>query len=113
MILVRHGQSEFNVHYGRTRQDPGIRDARLTEHGRRQARFAAGLLAGEALEAIVASPYTRALETAHIIADSLGLPVHVERLVAERAAFTCDIGTSPAELASRWPWVVFDHLDDP
>jgi broad specificity phosphatase PhoE len=113
MILVRHGQSEFNVHYGRTRQDPGIQDAKLTEHGRRQARFAAGLLAGEDLAAIVASPYTRALETAHVIADALGLPVRVESLVAERAAFTCDIGTRPAELALRWPRVAFDHLADP
>jgi glucosyl-3-phosphoglycerate phosphatase len=113
MILVRHGQSEFNVHYGRTRRDPGIPDARLTEHGRRQARFAAERLAGEPLAAVVASPYTRALETAHVIADALGLPVHVERLVAERAAFTCDIGTSPAALAARWPGVAFDHLADP
>ena len=113
MILVRHGQSEFNVHYGRTREDPGIRDARLTEHGRRQARFAAEILAGQDLAAIVASPYSRALETAHVIADALGLPIAVEPLVAERAAFTCDIGSSPAELAARWPHLAFDHLDDP
>lgn len=113
MILVRHGQSEFNVHYGRTRQDPGIRDAKLTEHGRTQARFAADLLAGEELELIVASPYTRTLETAHVIADALKLPIVVDRLVAERAAFTCDIGSSPADLAARWPHLPFDHLDDP
>ena len=26
MILIRHGESEFNVHFNRTRIDPGIRD---------------------------------------------------------------------------------------
>ena len=41
MILIRHGQSEFNVIYGKTRVDPGIRDPKLTELGRRQALAAA------------------------------------------------------------------------
>ena len=44
MILMRHGQSHFNVHYGRTRQDPGLRDPGLTELGRQQAAAAAALL---------------------------------------------------------------------
>ena len=30
MILVRHAESEWNVHYGRTRIDPGIADPPLT-----------------------------------------------------------------------------------
>ena len=38
MILIRHGQSEFNVVYGKTRVDPGIRDPRLTALGERQAQ---------------------------------------------------------------------------
>jgi len=41
MILLRHGQSEFNVVYNVTRVDPGIPDPRLTEEGRRQALVAA------------------------------------------------------------------------
>jgi broad specificity phosphatase PhoE len=113
MILVRHGQSEFNVHYGATRQDPGIRDAPLTATGREQARAAAAALARVDLKRIVASPYTRTLETAEILADSLNLPITVEPLVGERAAFTCDIGSSPALLRDRWPHLSFDHLGDP
>ena len=45
MILVRHGQSEFNVVYSVTRVDPGIPDPKLTDEGRRQARDVASALA--------------------------------------------------------------------
>ena len=48
MILLRHGQSEFNVAFNATRVDPGIPDPRLTEEGRRQARAAAVALAAAA-----------------------------------------------------------------
>ena len=36
MIVMRHGESEFNVVYGRTGTDPGIRDPKLTARGRDQ-----------------------------------------------------------------------------
>jgi broad specificity phosphatase PhoE len=31
MILLRHGQSEFNLHFSVTRRDPGIADPKLTQ----------------------------------------------------------------------------------
>jgi len=110
VILLRHGQSEFNVIYAETRRDPGIRDPRLTEEGRRQAASAAVSLAEHRVRRIVTSPYTRALETAEIVASALGLPISVEPLVRERAAFTCDIGTVRSELAGRWPSLDLAHL---
>ena len=112
MILIRHGQSYFNLHYGATRVDPGIPDPQLTEAGRQQALAALETLRPRAVKRLIASPYTRALETAHIIAGALGLPIAVEPLVRERAAFTCDIGTPPAELARRWPRLSFHHLEE-
>ncbi len=112
MILIRHGQSYFNLHYGATRVDPGIPDPELTEAGRQQALAALETLRPRAVKRVIASPYTRALETAHIIAGALGLPIAVEPLVRERAAFTCDIGTPPAELARRWPRLSFHHLEE-
>ena len=45
MILVRHGESHFNRHYGATREDPGIADPGLTHEGIEQARQAARLVA--------------------------------------------------------------------
>jgi broad specificity phosphatase PhoE len=110
VILIRHGQSEFNVHYGRTRQDPGIRDPGLTEEGRAQAHTAAATLGAQDLRRLVSSPYRRALETAEIIAGALRLPVTVDPMVGERAAFSCDFGSGPVELARRWPAWSFDHL---
>ncbi|MFN8758257.1 MAG: histidine phosphatase family protein [Tagaea sp.] len=113
MLLIRHGQSEFNAVYSRTRVDPGIPDPRLTEEGQRQAYAAARTLAAHGVTRLIASPYTRALETATIIAGELGLAIEVDALVRERAAFHCDIGAPPETLARRFPHLRFDHLDDP
>jgi broad specificity phosphatase PhoE len=112
MILVRHGQSEFNVVYSVTRRDPGIPDPRLTEEGKRQAEAAAAALAGRDVAELVASPYTRALETAEIIAGKLGLPIRVEPLVREHCRFHCDIGSARSVLSGRWPALDFAHLPE-
>jgi len=112
MILLRHGQSEFNVVYSATRVDPGIPDPRLTEEGRRQALAAAEVLREESLDRIVTSPYTRALETAEIIAGKLGLEVEIEPLVREQRLFHCDIGSPRALLAERWPALDFARLEE-
>src|SRR5579871_6615691 len=71
MILLRHGQSEFNVHFNATRRDPGIVDPALTPLGHEEAARAASLLASEGLERIICSPYTRALQTAQPVARAL------------------------------------------
>jgi len=113
MILLRHAQSEFNAAFSVTRIDPGIPDPRLTAAGQAQAAAAAEALRGTGVKRLISSPYRRALETATIIADALGLEVTVEPLVRERAAFHCDIGTGPAGLRSLFPRYSFDHLDDP
>jgi broad specificity phosphatase PhoE len=113
MLLVRHGQSEFNVIYARTRVDPAIPDPKLTDEGRRQAAEAAAKLATHGVTRVLASPYTRAIETAEIIAGYLGIDVAIEPLVRERAAFHCDIGTPRDALQRRFPALDFAHLDEP
>ena len=112
MKLVRHGQSHFNVHYSATREDPGIVDPGLTELGVTQAREAARTLAEQDIRRIIASPYSRTLETAEIIATELDLPVTIERLVHERAYFVCDIGSPRSHLTQRWPAFDFGDLDE-
>jgi broad specificity phosphatase PhoE len=113
VILVRHGQTEFNRVFSATRRDPGIRDPHLTDRGRRQAELAARVLRSHPLSRLISSPYARALETASIIAEQTDLPITVEPLIAERFCFTCDIGSPLSELRARWPAVTFDHLEDP
>ncbi len=112
MILLRHGQSEFNVVFTATRRDPGIIDPRLTALGHAQAEHAAEALAGAGLRRIIVSPYTRALQTAAPIARRLGVPVHVNPIVRERFAFACDIGTQRSALARAWPEHDFAAIDE-
>jgi len=112
MILIRHGQSEWNAAYNRTRVDPGIPDPPLTAVGRDQALRAAEILAEHRMARLLVSPYRRTIQTAEIIARELALPMVIEPLVRERAAFSCDVGTARTHLAGAWPHLRFDHLDE-
>lgn len=115
MILVRHGQSEFNVRFAQNPVDPGIRDPHLTEIGRRQIAAAAAFIAEthrDGLRRIVASPYSRTLQSAAILADALDLPVQIDADIREHAHFTCDIGTTRTDLLTQWPHLDFGHLDE-
>ena len=69
LYFVRHGQSEYN----RRRLYTGQTDVPLTDRGREQARLA-GRQTDAAFDLIVASPLSRALETAQLIAAEIGYP---------------------------------------
>ena len=112
MILIRHGQTIFNVIFSVTRIDPGVPDPLLTSRGRGQARDIAASLAGEDIERIVASPYRRAIQTADTVARSLGVPLTIDPDVRERFSFSCDVGTRTSELARTWPEYDFTHLEE-
>lgn len=112
MILIRHAQSEWNRHFAETRIDPGIPDPELTELGRQQARTLAEQLSSYALNALVASPFKRTLETAEIVASVLNLPISVNALVRERCVFSCDIGSHPDVLKDHNPDIDFSDLED-
>lgn len=112
MILLRHGQSEFNLHFTVTRRDPGITDPKLTDLGHKQAAEAVNRLAEQRITRIIASPYTRALETAAPIARALGVKVIINPIVRERYAFACDVGTPRTELASTWPEHDFSTIEE-
>ncbi|RII41071.1 histidine phosphatase family protein [Galactobacter valiniphilus] len=70
LAFVRHGQTDWNA-AGRLQ---GQVDIPLNDTGREQAREAAVQFEGGGWDAVVASPLGRALETATIIAEHLGLP---------------------------------------
>jgi broad specificity phosphatase PhoE len=110
MFLLRHGQSYFNLHFNKTRVDPGIEDPELTAVGAEQAAAAAAQLADIALTRIIISPYTRALQTAEPILAVHRVPVDIMQEVRERTAFVCDVGSSPTVLANRFPQHEFAHL---
>ncbi len=112
MILLRHGQSEFNLAFTQTRRDPGIVDPALTPLGHDQAQAATAALAGMGIKRILASPYTRALQTAQPVAAALGLPILIHPMVRERYAFSCDIGSPVSRLAQSWPEHDFSGVDE-
>ena len=112
MILLRHGETMFNVIYGSSRRDPGIHDPKLTTWGRGQAERMATALRDRPIARLICSPYTRALETAAIIAGVVERPVIVDTRVRERGAFSCDVGTPRSELAATWTAFDFDHIDE-
>lgn len=110
-LLVRHAESEWNLHFGPSRIDMGLHDPPLTPAGRDQAEAAVDGLRGEELTRIVASPYRRALQTATIFAGALQLPISIDPDVRERCAFSCDQGSAPEILAREWPELDFAGLD--
>lgn len=112
MILLRHGQSEFNVRFSVTRRDPGIIDPALTPLGHQQARDAAEALAPIGIDRIITSPYTRALQTVAPIARALDVPVLINPIVRERYAFACDVGTARDQLERDWPHLDFSRVDE-
>jgi broad specificity phosphatase PhoE len=70
-ILIRHGQTEWN----QKERFRGWVDIDLDETGIRQAEAAAPRIARWEVAAIYASPLRRAMATAEIIAQPLGIPV--------------------------------------
>jgi broad specificity phosphatase PhoE len=79
---------------------------------RRQARAAGGALAHSGIRRILASPYTRALQTAAEVADMLHVPVQIDAMVRERFAFACDIGTAASRLMQEWPAHDFSAIEE-
>lgn len=78
-FFVRHGESEANA----TGVFSGRRDSPLTDRGRRQADVVADALRDSAFDRIVATPLSRSLDTALVIARRRKMPVYVERDLIE------------------------------
>jgi broad specificity phosphatase PhoE len=76
--LARHGYRADYVDpdWRRTAERP--HDTPLSSDGREQARALAGRLVGEGLRHVLSSPFLRAVETAHPVAERLGLPLCIE-----------------------------------
>ncbi len=77
VYFVRHGESVANLSDRNGTPRPEDAD-RLSDRGWEQARSLGRRLQGEDLELIVASPMTRAQETAQGIAEVLELPVETD-----------------------------------
>ena len=84
VILLRHGEPDWNPGGGPSVEDPG-----LTPFGWAQARAAAARLASATIDAIYVSPYRRSQETASALAEATGVaPVTIEALAEVGIAVT-------------------------
>jgi broad specificity phosphatase PhoE len=102
LLLVRHGQSEWNA-AGRWQ---GQADPPLSDQGRVQAREAARSVG--AVDAIWASDLQRAVETAAIVAEDIGVgPVTVDPDLRERDAGEFS-GLTRDEIELRFPGYLAD-----
>ena len=79
--LLRHGQTDWNIDL----RLQGSTDIPLNETGRNQARLAASVLNPEDWDVIIASPLSRAKDTADIVALELGMSVVVVPELIERS----------------------------
>ena len=98
IILIRHGETAWNA----VRRLQGHIDIPLNPEGRRQADAVAAALAGERIDAIVASDLQRAHQTAQAIARVHGMPVHTDPGLRERC-FGGFEGLLYAEIEQRFP----------
>ncbi|SHN42815.1 probable phosphoglycerate mutase [Duganella sacchari] len=82
ILLIRHGETAWNA----VRRLQGHIDIPLNEEGERQAAALARALAGEKLDAIIASDLQRAMQTAQAVAGHHPhLQLHTDAQLRERA----------------------------
>lgn len=100
LILCRHGESRWNVErriQGQSPTAPG-----LTEHGRWQASRLCARLAQFDVDSLYTSDLQRALETADVVAETLGLRIGQDPRWRE-----VDLGRwqglTGAQVRERWP----------
>jgi broad specificity phosphatase PhoE len=98
VVLVRHGETEWNAH----KRAQGQADVALSPRGREQAKETAGRLSDLHVDAVYSSDLSRAVETARAIAEVHGLDVEEDPAFREidQGEWT---GLTVAEIKQRWP----------
>jgi probable phosphoglycerate mutase len=98
-LLLRHGQTEMSAQ----RRFAGRGDIPLTSAGLGQAAAAATRLAERGgIDGVVTSPLSRALRTAEVVADTVGVPLAVDPDLVE-TDFGDWEGLTFGEVLARWP----------
>jgi broad specificity phosphatase PhoE/ribonuclease HI len=101
LIFLRHGETQHTA--DRKFSGPGGDDPGLIEPGIEQVRRAAKHLSDAGgIDVLVSSPLRRTLETAEVVAASLGLPIEVDAGFRECSFGRWD-GLGLGEVQQRWP----------
>jgi len=112
VILIRHGQTAWNIGEGQDERFRGLLDMPLAEAGAAQAQGTADRLARWPLTAVYSSPLQRALRTAEIIAAPHRLAV---RALPGLSSMNYGewAGRLHADVARRWPDLYSSWRRDP
>jgi broad specificity phosphatase PhoE len=102
IVLVRHGQTAWNIGSGAGERFRGRVDLSLDDTGLAQAQALAERLADHPIAAVYSSPLKRAVETARPTAQQLGLPVQPLPGIID-INYGDWQGLSPAEVAKAHP----------
>ena len=111
IYLIRHGQSSFNAVFDPDKPDPMIFDAPLSQKGISQAKQVRSNIENLAVKNVIVSPFMRTLQTASLIFGNR-LPFEINANVREQLSNSCDVGSPPHLLATKYPHLDFDHLDE-
>lgn len=108
IILLRHGETEWN----RMKLFRGHSDIGLSQRGRSQARAAADLLSRRNISSIYTSPVPRAVQTAEMISEKIGVPFTE---ASELSDPDCGLwtGMSLNEARENFPMEFFHMENDP
>lgn len=98
ILLIRHGETPWNAE----RRLQGHIDIPLNAEGERQAQALAAALAGERIDAVIASDLQRAGQTAHAVAQRHQLAVKADPLLRERCYGAFE-GLLYTEIEQRYP----------
>jgi broad specificity phosphatase PhoE len=103
-FLARHGETEWHSDH----RYAGVSDVGLTRHGLGQAAALGAWAVDARLDAIVASPLTRARRSAAPSVETTGLPLRIDPRLIE-IDFGVAEGLTPAQIAERYPaaWAAF------
>ena len=109
IILVRHGQTEWN----RVERFRGRADVPLNEAGLAQAEAMGRRIASEwRPSAIYSSPLSRAVKTAEIVARHINLPLLIHHGMIDIDYGQWE-GLAPDEVRERWPEMIDDWYNKP
>jgi 2,3-bisphosphoglycerate-dependent phosphoglycerate mutase/probable phosphoglycerate mutase len=108
LVLLRHGQTDYNV-AGRMQ---GHLDSILTETGVEQAAAVAPEIARLAPDRVISSDLRRAVDTAELVSAACGLPVKYDARLRETHLGEWQ-GRTVAEIEDGWPGAIATWRSDP
>ena len=104
LLVIRHGHAEGNAEH----RFIGQTDVPLDDLGRRQAHALANRLKATAIDRIVSSDLSRAIDTITPLADAIGVSIERDPRLREISNGEWS-GLLPEEISARWPdlWAAY------